>query len=154
MQRDWRATFITCETTGHDPERDRLISYGVTVWSLELGKGPVTVGSLADLERIDTGAYFLNFVLQDAIVIGCKPDYHLAFIQKELASFRCPELRTRQRIDLCSLAAPLLVLGHVTSVSLDSLADYFGVHDSASKLDTMIEVWEGLLAAYLLKVTP
>jgi hypothetical protein len=42
----------------------------------------------------------------------------------------------------------------VTSVSLDSLADYFGVHDSASKLDTMIEVWEGLLAAYLLKVTP
>jgi DNA polymerase III epsilon subunit-like protein len=154
MRHDWRATFITCETTGHDPERDRLVSYGVTVWSLELGKGPVTAGSLADLELIATGAHFLNFVLQDAIVIGCKPDYALAFIQNELGSFRLPELKTKQRIDLCSLAAPLLVMGHVTSISLDALADYFGVSDRASKLDTMIEVWEGLLAAYLLKVEP
>lgn len=136
--RDWRATFLQVETDSFDVATSAIAYANAKVWSLETGAGVET--------SLHAGNAITN--LEGQIIIAPKAD---AFAMPVLEKYLGP-IKTKQRIDLCSLGAPLLVAGHVTSTSLDSLADYFGVPDSASKLDTMIQVWEGMLAAYLLKV--
>ena len=137
VMRDWRATFLQVETDpGFDLATSRVYYAARKVWSLNGEAGAETSLQPDSVQ-----------CLEGKVIVAPRVDSILAFLERDVGP-----IKTAQRIDLCSLAAPLLVCGHVTSTSLDALADYFGVPDRASKLDTMIEVWEGLLAAYLLKV--
>ena len=142
--RDFTVTFLQVETTGFNLSTDRVVLVAWKAWSLVNG---CTFG-----QEAETFASCPNDALNgltDRIVVAPKPEFAFSWLEKDAGS-----IRTKQRIDLCSLAAPLLLCGHVASTSLDALAVYFGVPDTHSKLDTMAEVWEGLLAAYLLKEGP
>lgn len=131
--REWRATFLQVETDGFDLATSRVTYVARKVWCLD-GEAGVETSLQPDSVRC----------LEGEVIIAPKVDRVLDFLERDLGP-----IKTKQRVDLCSLAAPLLVCGHVTSVSLDSLAEHFSVPDSMSKLDTMIQVWEALLAYYL-----
>lgn len=132
--RDFRCTFLQVETTGFDPSTDRVTYAGSKVWTLDGGGEPETSGPFP-------------YCLEGQVIVCPKVDgFAMKFLERDLGP-----IRTKQRIDLCSLATPLLVCGYITSVSLDALGDYFNVRAEATKLETMVEVWEGLLAALLLR---
>jgi hypothetical protein len=138
--KDFVATFLQVESTTPDVATGVVTLACTKVWNLETGGGPEQSGPC------------LPWCLEGQIVIAPRVDWAMSFLERDFwQQGGYGHIRTLQRIDLCSLAAPLLLLGHVQSVSLDALALYFGVHDSRTKLETMVEVWEGLLRAFLLK---
>lgn len=182
IARDFRCVFLDTETTGLDPAVDRIVSYSLRAWSLQDGPGPavsalvlpVGVHVSPEVRAIngfdeatwiargathfqESHAWQIAYHLTDGCILaGSNPQFDRRFLEAEFAriGWAFPKVSPRM-IDTNSLAAPLLVIGHIRGTGLSSLCDYFSIptpnrHTAHGDVDASIEVFEALLAAYLL----
>jgi len=155
-----RVIFINTETTGLDPEKDRIISYAIGVWqdgqrspiqqlhvwplnpdgtlmsvSEEISK--INGYSIEEWQRRGATRGFqwqdaanLN-VIQDAIVGGSNPRFDVGFIHAECRRIGMqPVNPSHPMIDMNALLMPLVAAGKIRSASLSVGAKYFGLDTS------------------------